>query len=147
MEIAIVLVNHWSLADLDTILKIKKKVNFQSYLLIDIFRFCDNALRWMPQDLINDKLTLVQVMAWCHQATSHYLSQCRSRSISPYGVTRGQWVNQIRLVLASQSFLSLSLQTSHFTFKIFSIWISYIFQNILWLYWKKLSRKFSLELL
>ena len=24
----------------------------------------------------NDKSTWVQVMAWCHQATSHYLSQC-----------------------------------------------------------------------
>ena len=31
-------------------------------------------------------------MAWCHQATSHYLSQCRSRSTSPYAVTRPQWV-------------------------------------------------------
>ena len=34
------------------------------------------ALRWIPQDLTNNKSTLVQVMAWCHQATSHYLSQC-----------------------------------------------------------------------
>ena len=32
-------------------------------------------------------------MAWCHQATSHYLSQCWPRSLSPYGVTRPQWVN------------------------------------------------------
>ena len=31
-------------------------------------------------------------MAWCHQATSHYLSQCWHRSMSPYGVTRPQWV-------------------------------------------------------
>ena len=37
--------------------------------------------------------TLVQVMAWCRQATSHYLSQCWPRSLSPYGVTRPQWVN------------------------------------------------------
>ena len=34
------------------------------------------ALRWMPLDLTDDKSTLVQVMAWCCQATSHYLSQC-----------------------------------------------------------------------
>ena len=27
-------------------------------------------------------------MAWCHQATSHYLSQCWTKSIWPYGVTR-----------------------------------------------------------
>ena len=36
------------------------------------------ALRWMPQDLTDDR-----VMAWCRQATSHYLSQCRLRSMSP----------------------------------------------------------------
>ena len=40
----------------------------------------------------DDKSTLVQVMAWCHQATSHYLSQCWPRSLSPYGITRPQWV-------------------------------------------------------
>ena len=34
----------------------------------------------------------IQVMAWCRQATSHYLSQCWPRSLSPYGVTRPQWV-------------------------------------------------------
>ena len=31
-------------------------------------------------------------MAWCRQATSHYLSQCWHRSMPPYGVTRPQWV-------------------------------------------------------
>ena len=40
-----------------------------------------------------DESTLVQVMAWCHQATSHYLRQCWPRSLSPYGVTRPQWVD------------------------------------------------------
>ena len=38
-------------------------------------------------DLTDGKLTLVQVIAWCNRATSHYLSQCWPRSISPYGVT------------------------------------------------------------
>ena len=46
----------------------------------------------MPHDLTVDKSTLVQVMAWCRQATSNYLSQCWHRSVSPYGVTRPQWV-------------------------------------------------------
>ena len=50
------------------------------------------ALRWMPLDLNDDKSTLVQVMAWCRQATSHYLSQCWPRSMSPNGVTRPQRV-------------------------------------------------------
>ena len=39
-----------------------------------------------------DKSTLVQVMAWCRQATSHYLSQSWLRYLSSYGVMRGQWV-------------------------------------------------------
>ena len=46
----------------------------------------------MPQNLICEKSTLVQVMAWCRQASSHYLSQCWPRSMSPCGVTRPQWV-------------------------------------------------------
>ena len=50
------------------------------------------ALRWMSLDYTDDKSILVQVMAWCRQATSHYLSQCWPRSMSPYGVTRPQWV-------------------------------------------------------
>ena len=54
---------------------------------------CKIALKWMPLDLIDDKSTLVQVMAWCRQATSHYLSQCWLSSLLPYGVARPQWVN------------------------------------------------------
>ena len=42
-----------------------------------------------------EKSTLVQVMAWRRQATSHYPSQCWSRSLSPYGFTRPQRVKQI----------------------------------------------------
>ena len=57
--------------------------------------FCEVVLIWMSLDLTDDQSTLVQVMAWCHQATSHYLSQCWPRSLSPYGVTRPQWVNII----------------------------------------------------
>ena len=55
--------------------------------------FCKIAARWMPLDFTDDKSTLVQVMAWCRQATSHYLSHCWPRSLAPYGVTRPQWVN------------------------------------------------------
>ena len=39
------------------------------------------------------KSTLGQVMAWCRQATSHYLSQCWPRFMSPNGVSKPQWVN------------------------------------------------------
>ena len=68
---------------------------FNLVLLIGIFRSShDNALRWMPKDLTDDTSTLVQVMAWCRQATSHYLSQCWLSSLSPYGIARPQWVKK-----------------------------------------------------
>ena len=71
-----------------------KSVIFNPVLLIGIFRVShDNALQWMPQDLTDDKSTLVQVMAWCHQTTCHYLSQCWLSSLSPYGIARPQWIN------------------------------------------------------
>ena len=67
---------------------------FNLILLIGILRsLYDNAFRWMPRNITDDKSTLIQVMAWCHQATSHYLSQCWPRSMSPYGVIRPQLVN------------------------------------------------------
>ena len=53
------------------------------------------SLRWMPLDLTYDKSTLVQLMAWCRQAPSHYLSQCWPRSMLPNGVTRPQWVKMV----------------------------------------------------
>ena len=73
-----------------------KTAIFNLVLLIGIFTSSnDNALRWMPRDLTDDKSTLVQVMAWCRQATSHYLRQCWPSSMLPYGITRPQWVNGI----------------------------------------------------
>ena len=55
--------------------------------------FSEIAPIWMSLDFIDDQSTLVHVMAWWRQATSHYVSQCWPRSLSPYGVTRPQWVN------------------------------------------------------
>ena len=46
-----------------------------------------------PWTLLSGKLTLLQVMAWCHQATSHYLSQCWPRFMLPYGVK--SWANHL----------------------------------------------------
>ena len=48
--------------------------------------------RWLLQDFTDDKSTPVQVVAWCRQTASPYLSRCCPRSLSPYGVTRPQWV-------------------------------------------------------
>ena len=74
-----------------------RKVIFQANLLNGGWSISyEIALRWMPQDLTDDKSALVKVMAWCRQATSHYLSQCWPRSMLPNGVTRPQWVNNLR---------------------------------------------------
>ena len=52
------------------------------------------ALRWMPNNTLEDKSILDQVIAWCSQAISHYLSQCWSRSMLSHGVTRPQRVKE-----------------------------------------------------
>ena len=61
--------------------------------------WCEVYFMWMPQNLTNEKSTLVQVMAWCHQATSHYLSQCWPRVLLnrgwadlTYCITNSEWV-------------------------------------------------------
>ena len=70
-----------------------RKVILQLILVIDGWSIsCKIVLKWMPMDLTDGKSTLVQVMAWCHQVTSYYLSQCWPRSLLPYGVIRPQWV-------------------------------------------------------
>ena len=77
-----------------------RNVIFNLVLQICIFRSShDNALWWMPQNLTDDKSTLVQVMAWCRQATSHYLSQCWLSSLSPYGVASPKWVKESLYVM------------------------------------------------
>ena len=68
-------------------------VIFQGILVIDGQGISwEIALIWMSVDFTDDQSTLVQVMAWCCQATSHYLSQCWPRSMSLNGITRPQWV-------------------------------------------------------
>ena len=73
-----------------------RHVIFKGILVIDGWGIsCKIALIWMSLDFTDDQSTLVPVMAWCCQATRHYhdyLSQSWSRSLSPYVVTRPQWV-------------------------------------------------------
>ena len=40
----------------------------------------------------------IDSLAWCRQVISHYLSQCWPRFMSPYGVTRPQWLKDIFLM-------------------------------------------------
>ena len=55
---------------------------------------CKIALRWIAQNTFDDKSALVEVIAWRCQAPSHFVSQCWPRSMSPYGITRPQWVKK-----------------------------------------------------
>ena len=58
---------HWPLEDVAVILKlIQQNSSFNTH--------CEVDLRWMLQNLTDEKSTLIQVIAWCRQATSHYLS-------------------------------------------------------------------------
>ena len=36
---------------------------------------------------------VIQVMAWCRQASSHYLKQCWPCFMMSFGITRPQWIN------------------------------------------------------
>ena len=73
------------------------KVNFRWVFFKLSFVFngwgisCETVLIWMSLGYTSDKSTLVQVMAWCRQATSHYLSQCWPRPLTPCSVSRPQW--------------------------------------------------------
>ena len=52
------------------------QVIFKYGLLIDGWDIsCEIATEWMSLEFNDDKSTLIQEPAWCHQATSHYLSQ------------------------------------------------------------------------
>ena len=57
---------------------------------------CEIALRRMSQNTFDVKSKLVQVMAWSHQATSHYLSQFWLRSMSPYKLTHLTFGNRFQ---------------------------------------------------
>ena len=86
----IVLLTHWHLGNLK---KKNRLVTFKPNLLIDGWSIsCEIALMWFSMDLTDDISALVQVIAWCCQASSHYLSQCWLWSMSPYGITRLQCV-------------------------------------------------------
>ena len=94
---------------------------FNLVLLTGVFRSShDNALQWTPQDLTDDKSTLVHVMAWCRQAISHYLNQCWLSPLSPYGITRPQWVKRQRKINYThgcqppKNFFSILLENSVF---------------------------------
>ena len=106
-----------------------KSVVFNLASLIGIFRSSyDNAFRWLPLDLTDDMSSLVQVMAWCRQATSRYLSQNWPSSMIPYGVIRPRWVNYLKI--NSSIFRPTDGNTDNFTLIHHKKLLT---RNILWL--------------
>ena len=82
---------------------------FKNIILYDIF--CQIILHIYSKiapvwDANNLKSPLVQVMAWCHQATSHYLSQWWPRL---YVITRPQWVNKLTSSITWKHYRNLSV--------------------------------------
>ena len=69
--------------------------------------FCEIVLRWLRLEHTDDKSTLVQVMAWCRQATSHYLNQCWPKSHA----TWHQWAKICDSVLHTKQFLKIVKST------------------------------------
>ena len=81
-------------------------VIFKRILMIDVWGIsCEIALIWMSLDLTYVQSTLIQVMAWCRQATSHYLNQWWPRSLSPYGITRLQWDKGCKLIVLWKKYI------------------------------------------
>ena len=79
---------HWSLWNVAVILK---GMTFRQILWNIIFHW-EIAFRWLPQNLTNESSTLAQVIAWCRQATSHYMSQSWPICKLLYDVSRPHWV-------------------------------------------------------
>ena len=81
-----------------------------------------NCLRWLSLNVPDDKSTLVQVMAWCHQARSHYLSQCWLRAMLWYGIIMQQWVKPDQQEVGTE----LMSTINPFMGFCFGLWINWI---------------------
>ena len=66
------------------------------------------TLEWMPEDLIHGQSTLIEVMAWCHSATSHYLNQCWPEFLC-HMASLGH--NELTPLLAVQYFIHVEYST------------------------------------
>ena len=88
---------------------------------------CEIALIWMSLDFTDDQSTLVQVMAWCCQATSHYLSQCWPRFMSPLGPKCDQlWVSSSCIYHIDRCIYCLASLSSAIPIMCCKSWHSYI---------------------
>ena len=67
---------------------------FHSILSVQVNIF----MELKPEDHVDGKSILLQVLAWCRQAGDHYLNQCWPSSMTRYGVPgpQSQCVNRFR---------------------------------------------------
>ena len=90
------------------------------------------ALKWMTQDLIDNWSTLIQVMAWYHQARSHYLTICWLRYpghnalITDFMSTGPLTTELIQCVLGNKQWYSMKY---FYTLNLKKLPISYAFKS------------------
>ena len=90
---------------------------------MDIWRiYCKITLMSMPQDLIYNKSTSVQVMAWCLMAPSHYLNQFDPALWCHMSPPRDQ--------LTAQKQIKEITKTSHYWLSVWLIHLPIYFINI-----------------
>ena len=85
----LLIIGPWDMQSFVTLNVLIFKLNIQNNSLGTAFKF---TLMQMAQNHIDAKSTLIQVMAWCCQATSYCLSQCWPISMLSYGISRPQGV-------------------------------------------------------
>ena len=98
---------------------------FQHILMIDISSISSEIIfRWIPQAFTDEKSTLIQVMNWCCQATRHHTNKCHLSSMSPYGITKGQWVDMhsynVFYIMVIQCALCVHCEKFHFIENIYN---------------------------
>ena len=98
---------------------------------------CEIVLRWMTVNITHDKSILVQVMAWCHQATNHELIQCSDIYIHMLPYCQKVIVSQISPCWNRIS-LHLSQHISVFYWSNYVYWFlatAYIVRRMFCVYW------------
>ena len=67
--------------------------------------YIEVSLNFVPRGLIDNN----QVLAWRKYRTMHYLMQCWSSSMTPYGVIMTQWVKATQCTMSSTAISSFFL--------------------------------------
>ena len=101
------------------------QTTFRNAFVKDVFSVILISLRFVPKHPIDNKSVLVHIIAWCHHATSHYLNQWWSRFLTPYGVTRLQWVKlslSYTVIYLAESFCRRENLQAFIWFRVFYRW-------------------------